>query len=94
MGDIADQIMDQILENNTIIWGYKKSVDTKPTIVRYDVWTTSNDDRIKLIDMDEFHIHNCINMLKRKNIKSGWTEAFYQELLRRKQPSYSLYNTK
>jgi len=89
MGDIADQIIEQILENNIII-----SVDTKPTIICYDVWTTRDGDRIKLINMDEFHIHNCINMLKRKGIKSGWVEAFNQELLRREHSSYSLYNTK
>lgn len=50
-------------------------------------WTMKNGDRIKLIDMKDSHIKNCINMLKKLEInysRRAWIDIFCDVLLKRR----------
>lgn len=58
------------------------------------VWTMRNFDEIKIKDMEDSHVHNCIRMLK-KNISKGifggkkthseyWVDIFEDVVLKRR----------
>lgn len=77
MGDIADYYTEKQM--------FETPPENAHEIKQYDVWKMGQGYSIKLIDMDENHIDNCISMIKnRKNFRKDWSTPLEKELLRRK----------
>lgn len=46
-------------------------------------WTTKNNDKIKISDMSDTHIKNCINLILKTGLCIKYLDSFFNELIKR-----------
>jgi len=81
MGEMADYAREQELEQHMNPDKYYLQLDTDPE------WTTNDGRKIKVSDMDDDHIINCIKFVRRSKSNPDsireWETVFLEELKRR-----------
>lgn len=74
MGDIADWMLDQAMEQEArfIVVQDEAAEHIKNLYLEHKLeWTTKAGDKINVIEMDKNHVYNTLNMLKRSQYSNS-----------------------
>lgn len=66
---------------------YQSILDTYKNVGMNMVWVMKDDTEIKIKDMEDRHIQNCINMLKNKektHRRTAWIDVFEDVKIKRR----------
>lgn len=90
MGDEADYLFDQMLEQE-LDFGYKNSLDFDPEEnFENNIWTTKDGRQIHLKEMEKRHLFNCLSYVLKRGadcvygIGTRWVPKLEAEIQRRR----------